>query len=562
MLAFALIRNGRFARTALAGLLLLVTGAALSGASLRSKPEAQAAALFSGTEIPHLVIEIADDEMEVLRSQKRQSTRSNVWVTVREGGILYTNVALHLKGSSGSFRAVDQKPALTLSFDQADESQRFHGLQKISLNNSVQDPTFLCEMLGRGMFAEAGIPVPRATHALVELNGRELGLYVLVEGWNKQFLKRHFRDPGGNLYERTPSARDVTGPLEVKSGDQPEDRRALDALAQAVNETDPEKRWLALQRTLDLDRFITSMALEIMIGHWDGYVRNQNNFRLFHDRAQDRLVFLPHGMDQLFGMRRNPVDIPLIGQIRGMVAEAVLDSPMGRARYLRRMEELHARIFDVAALTSRVHELAARLQPCLADDPSVRPSHESAVARLLQRLPQRHDYVAQQLAVFQTSWRPGGKEIENTERWDAKRDTGEPGLTKTLRTLQVSGRGPLTCIGSWRTFFRLEPGRYRFEGKVSVEKSGPDGARSEGVASLRSSEDDEGTSPGRPQTRTNLTHEFSVTTARLVELICQYRGNSGKALFDAQSLKLTRLEDAPAPVRKVEAPAEVPRRRP
>src|SRR6185436_9973152 len=150
----------------------------------------QADKLFSGREIPHLVIKIPDEEMDILRDQKRQNgkmpPRTNVLVTVRDGDSFYTNVALHLKGSA-SFRGIDSKPALTLTFDKYEEKQRFHGLQKISLNNSMHDPTYLCEKLGREIYTAAGIPVPRVAHATVELNGRDLGVFVLVEGWNKQF---------------------------------------------------------------------------------------------------------------------------------------------------------------------------------------------------------------------------------------------------------------------------------------------------------------------------------------------------------------------------------------
>ena len=42
--------------------------------------------------------------------------RPQVRVTVREGGIVHSNVALQPKGSAGSFRPFDDKPALTLNF--------------------------------------------------------------------------------------------------------------------------------------------------------------------------------------------------------------------------------------------------------------------------------------------------------------------------------------------------------------------------------------------------------------------------------------------------------------
>jgi hypothetical protein len=91
-----------------------------------------------------------------------------------------------------TFQPIDAKPSLTLNFDKFAPGQRFHGLTKIHLNNSVQDPSYLCEQFARELFVAVGVPSPRATPALLNLNGRDLGVSVLVEGANKQFVKRNF----------------------------------------------------------------------------------------------------------------------------------------------------------------------------------------------------------------------------------------------------------------------------------------------------------------------------------------------------------------------------------
>ena len=116
-------------------------------------------------------------------------------------GTAYQAVGVHLKGAAGSFRNVDDKPALTLNFDRFVEHQRFHGLDKIHLNNSVQDPAWMTEIVCGDLFLAAGVPTARATHAVVDLAGRPRGLYVLKEGYNRTFLKRYFQNPNGNLYD-------------------------------------------------------------------------------------------------------------------------------------------------------------------------------------------------------------------------------------------------------------------------------------------------------------------------------------------------------------------------
>src|SRR5207253_2454507 len=92
----------------------------------------------------------------------------------------YRDVGLHLKGNYGTFQPFEKKPSLTLNFDKFVPGQKFHGLDKLHLNNSAQDPSLISEVLCRELFKAAGVPVARATHATVELNGRDAGLYVLV----------------------------------------------------------------------------------------------------------------------------------------------------------------------------------------------------------------------------------------------------------------------------------------------------------------------------------------------------------------------------------------------
>ena len=246
------VRSWRQFATGLGILLWLGSGCSKQESPRPSAPNpravrASAPASNSTSDVPRIRIEISRRGMDTLRQYQwawggNSWERTNVLATVREGDAVYRNVAIHLKGGAGSFRSVDQKPALTLTFDKVDGAQRFHGLKKIHLNNSVQDPSYLSEQLSRELFEAAGVPVPRASHAVVELNGRALGLYVMVEGWNKQFLKRHFQNTKGNLYDGG-FAKDITYPLEVNSGDNPNDRSALDALVQAAQEPNLSPGW-------------------------------------------------------------------------------------------------------------------------------------------------------------------------------------------------------------------------------------------------------------------------------------------------------------------------------
>src|SRR6185369_9004699 len=121
--------------------------------------------------------------------------------TVTEAGVRYDDVAVRLKGSVGSFRPIDDKPSFTLDFARFHPGQKFHGLRRIYLNNSVEDASYCNEQIGSELFRGAGIPTPRVSRAVVALNGRRLGLYVLKEGFTEDFLSCYFKNVGGNLYE-------------------------------------------------------------------------------------------------------------------------------------------------------------------------------------------------------------------------------------------------------------------------------------------------------------------------------------------------------------------------
>src|SRR5687767_1024779 len=73
----------------------------------------EAERFFESGLIPHIEIEIAQTNLNRLRRYPREYVRA----TIREGGKVYEEVGIHLKGAAGSFRPIDDaKPAFTLNF--------------------------------------------------------------------------------------------------------------------------------------------------------------------------------------------------------------------------------------------------------------------------------------------------------------------------------------------------------------------------------------------------------------------------------------------------------------
>ena len=378
--------------------------------------------LFESTNLLRIAIDIPSEGVRQLEMAQRQfnsqQKKTKVRATVREGRMLYTNVTVQLKGT-GTFRSISQQPSLTLNFASLAPAQRFHGLGKISLNNSVQDPTCLNEKLSRELFTRAGVPVPRADHALVTLNGRDLGLYVLLEGVDKRFLKRHFKQTGGNVYDGG-FLQDIDQPLQLNSGRKINDYSGLRRLVLAAREPDPNRRFAALEKALDVERFVSMIAMEAILCHWDSYSMNRSNYRVYHDPTTDKLVFIPHGMDRVLGGFKQNLDLALIPPMQGIAARALISTPEGRRRYLERIGTLFTNVFQPEVVCRWVREIDRKIAGALPDpgrrwpvqirdplwDVQTSGNHPRDVDALCRRITIRAEDLSHQFTLPAESWAP------------------------------------------------------------------------------------------------------------------------------------------------------------
>lgn len=507
-------------------------------------------AFFQSGEIPHLSVHISDKGIQQLRKEARQYVRA----TVTDGKIVYTNVGVHLKGQAGSFRPVDDQPALTLHFEKFGEGQRFHGLEKIHLNNSVQDPSYMTELICGELFLASGVPATRASHAVVELNGRRLGLYVLKEGFDKGFLKRYFANPKGNMYDGG-FLRDIDEHMERISGTE-EGQPMVETLVKDCGVANLQERWKRMNQHLDVDRFVSFIAMEMMTWHWDGYLMKKNNYRVYCDPDSQRVVFFPHGMDQMFWNPQGGI-YPGAG---GMVADAFLAIPEGKTRFRTRAAELTTNVFLVATLTNRIREIHSRLRPVLASiDEESAKAHDNAVKILTRQITQRAAYLTRVLTSEEA--KPvvfDAEGVATLSHWQSRLDGGDaqfrqvPEDGKMVLIIDAlegpapaEGESPRVCYASYRTQVVLKPGHYAFVGRVQSQGIVPVGKSARGSgAGLRISQRSRKNGLVGDTSWEVLSYEFNVTEEQEeVELICDLRAMKGSARFEVPSLRLRRLED-------------------
>jgi hypothetical protein len=314
-------------------------------------------------------------------------------------------------------------------------------------------------------------------------------------------------------------------------------RALIKALAQAALDPNLSQRWNRLESVLEMDRFLKFIALEVMLCHRDGYCLARNNFRLYENAETRKMVFLPQGMDQLFGIP----ELPWMPHMAGLVARAVLETPQGAQRYREVSKDLFQSVLQLEELTNRVHQLVYPLRTVVAESDYKRI--QSAAAELIDRICKRHQFLQAQLSNGPTKALEFRQGIACLDLWAR---TDEPVSGQMAIGLSPDGIASLEILTredatpSWRTKAVLEPGRYHFEGKVRVEAVKPlpfgthQGAGLRIVGNVRQSADLVGTASWRV-----VIAPFEVRgSAQEVEFICELRAQSGQAWFDQQSLRV------------------------
>jgi len=497
-------------------------------------------AFFDNGEIPRLKIEIAPEEMQKLRANPRAYAKAKV---TENDAKEYREIGIKCKGAAGSFRGIDDRPALTLNFDKFIKKLSFHDLDKIHLNNSVQDGTYLHELISGDISLAAGVPAARATHARVWLNGRDLGFYGLKEGFDKKFLERHFADPSGNLYDGG-FCQDIDANLEKDGGKGVDDRSDLKALIAACREPDPAVRWQKVEEKLDVDAFLSFMAVELMMCHWDGYCNNRNNYRVYFHPANNKAYFFPHGMDQMFG----DSNFNAIHPGGALVAQAVIQNPEWRSRYRERLDEILKVFSPPDRLQARIDQASARMRPAMATvNPDFARQNEGHAKNVKDRLVARANTLQTQLATADpkplkfdaAGIAPVPKWYPRTESPDARHEEVQ---IDGVKALSIAAGPSGQCVASWRSKVLLAGGVYELRARVRTAEvigtpGGPGAAAGVRVSGGQRTNQVDGSSAWQV-----IKQEIQVAAPmQEIELVAELRAAKGQVWFDAGSLQLAKI---------------------
>lgn len=200
--------------TGLAGLLMTAAVLLCLGAALFSAQIVEAAGglgvameyesrLFNTDEVLTVNLLMDGDDWQSLLDNA--INEEYVSCDVEVAGETFCRVGVRAKGNT-SLSSIVSDPttdrySLKLEFDRYVDGQTCFGLDKLILNNSYADATYMKEALVYDMFACLGADASLYSYARVSVNGEYWGLYLALEAVEDSFLLRSYGTGSGALYK-------------------------------------------------------------------------------------------------------------------------------------------------------------------------------------------------------------------------------------------------------------------------------------------------------------------------------------------------------------------------
>jgi len=297
-----------------------------------------------------------------------------------------------------------------VDFAQYRGNQRFQGLEKVNLKWFKDDANYVREIYSYDLFRRFGIwTAPRASYCRVtiKVDGDAVpgyyGVYEMIESVDEDFITERganwgtatgFLWKGGYAGSNVPDFVSTAsmGVEDVKLNpaqslyyayDLKTRKDELDAakaqltgfISDLNSKTGTEfKTWIS--QKMDVDLFLKTYAVNVMVGMWDDYWVNTNNF-YFYFAANGKAYFIPYDYDNTLGTSQiisnsgtqNPLNWgpnsgrPLITKI------LAIPEYMGKYKsYIKQLADASNDLFDANKSMQRIAAWQMKIAPYVSND--------------------------------------------------------------------------------------------------------------------------------------------------------------------------------------------------
>lgn len=250
------------------------------------------AALFDGTLVHTVVIDFQPAEY----AQFLLGTNAELPSAITLDGVDLGGGSVRLRGDAADL-GWPGKANLSLDLDD-DGGRRYGGVERLALDAQLRDPAAAREVIASEVFRRAGIPTPQAVFATVVVQGIDAGLYTLVEGVDRSFIRRHWADDQGDLWAGSDGADfTATGVGEWRPVGSTASTERLEDLRFVVQSS--QNYYADLQAQVDVAALHRMWAWQAAVGHTDSWPYELDDVYAYSDPTDlGRLDFVAWRLDK------------------------------------------------------------------------------------------------------------------------------------------------------------------------------------------------------------------------------------------------------------------------
>jgi len=357
--------------------------------------------LFAEDQIVNIELEFAQENFwDSLTTNYETSTymKADLTITDLTGTYSFDDVGVRLKGNS-SYGHPGNKKSLKIDFNKYVSGQDYDGIKKLNFSNAFKDPSLLREKVFFDMCREAGVPAPRANFANVYFNGTLWGFYTLVEQIDDQFLDWKIEDDDGNLFKAGANfgggpggggneadlvyygedQADYEERYELKSNENENDWSDLIAFTDFINNSSDAEFEEELKDHLEVDEYLTSIALDNLFSNLDSYTGSARNYYIYHNLTTEKWEWIKWDANETFGSYRagggpgqpmvNMTSLPLnYHNADRPLLERVFDSEKLYLQYQKEVCHITDKFFDPSLTHDKIDALKALIQESVYAD--------------------------------------------------------------------------------------------------------------------------------------------------------------------------------------------------
>ncbi len=259
------------------------------------------------------------DYDELIEAYRSNGDKEWIEATVTIDGVTYERAGIRLKGNSSLFSLSASSDAETLPWliklDKYINDQNYEGLTDLVVRSN-SSTTALNEAVALELLEIAGLASQDAIAVEFSVDAAEPVLRLVIEHPDDLWMAEEF-DADGALYKaestgdytyrgNDPDAYDEV--FDQEAGKDNADLAPLIEFLDFINNSDDTTFVAELDQWLDIDAFVTYLAMQDLIDNFDDIDGRGNNSYLFYDTDTDEFTVVPWDHNLAFGLTPGPGD--------------------------------------------------------------------------------------------------------------------------------------------------------------------------------------------------------------------------------------------------------------